>query len=284
MTSSKGVVLIARNNGKIDYIKHAVFLAERIKKYLDLPTSIITDSVSYIEQNYDRNCFDRVIENKIQEKNNVKQFSDGTLYQTPAAFKNYDRANVFDLTPYDKTLLIDTDYIISSNLLKNCFDTNNSIMMYKKSIDLSFHRDTREFKFISDYGIDFYWATAVYFCKNQESKIFFDLVKHIQEEYNHYRKVFQISSTLFRNDFAFSIATHILNGFAGSDFVKELPGKKCYTIDRDILLDIRDETLTFLIEKEKYLGEYTAISTKDTDVHVMNKFSLDRILDKRNNK
>ena len=47
---SKGAFLIARNNGHIDYVKQAVFLAKRIKKHLGIPVSIATDSVDYLEE------------------------------------------------------------------------------------------------------------------------------------------------------------------------------------------------------------------------------------------
>jgi hypothetical protein len=109
--------------------------------------------------------------------------------------------------------------------------------------------------------------------------LFFDLIKHIQEEWNHYRRVYQIQSNLFRNDFAFSIALHILNGFNKGSFCGEMPGKLLYITDQDILWNMNDENMLFLVAKKDYLGEYYAINTKDMNMHVMNKFSLSRIID-----
>ena len=51
-----------------------------------------------------------------------------------------------------------------------------------------------------------------------------------------------------------------------------------YTLDKDILRSINDNKLSFLLEKQHYVGEYTIASTKDINVHVMNKFSLERII------
>ena len=48
MNKTKGAFLIARNNSQVDYIKQAVFLAKRIRKYLGLPTTILTDGVDYL--------------------------------------------------------------------------------------------------------------------------------------------------------------------------------------------------------------------------------------------
>ena len=52
-----------------------------------------------------------------------------------------------------------------------------------------------------------------------------------------------------------------------------------YSLDKDILINSKDGNMQFLIEKQKYLGEYTAIKTSGIDIHVMNKFSLMRHID-----
>lgn len=277
---TKGALLIARNNDTIDYVKQAVFLANRIKKYLNIPVSIITDSVLYLQDSFPEDTFEKII--KIDYKDdspNKKSYHDGTLYSQKLNFKNNYRVEAYDLSPYEETLLLDTDYIISNNLLSNCFDSPNDLQMFKKSEDIAKVRDEREFDYISDYSIDFYWATVVFFRKTELNKIYFDLIKHIQENWSHYTTVYQLESSLFRNDFAFSIAGHIMNGFSRGSFIAELPGKHLYTIDRDILWKLEDNKFIFLVEKENYRGEYTAISIKDQSVHVMNKFSLNRIID-----
>ena len=51
-SNKKGVLIFARNNAQIDYVKQAHFLAKRIKHYLNLPTSIVTDSVEYLKDAY----------------------------------------------------------------------------------------------------------------------------------------------------------------------------------------------------------------------------------------
>jgi hypothetical protein len=44
-------------------------------------------------------------------------------------------------------------------------------------------------------------------------------------------------------------------------------------------LETSIEIAQFLLEKEKYLGEYIALKTQGVDVHVMNKYSLLRLID-----
>jgi hypothetical protein len=80
---------------------------------------------------------------------------------------------------------------------------------------------------------------------------------------------------VFRNDFAFSIAIHMM----GDEFAKPLPGKMNYTLDRDVLLDIKDSALQFLVEKKNYSGEYIVTRTNNLDMHIMNKYSLTRCIE-----
>ena len=84
---------------------------------------------------------------------------------------------------------------------------------------------------------------------------------------------------MFRNDFAFSIAIHIMNGKQAGDFAQELPGKMIYAKDTDILISAEETTMKFLVEKKNYLGEYTLAKTQGLDIHVMNKLSLSRYID-----
>ena len=276
---SKGIFLIARNNAHIDYVKQAVFLARRIKKYLGVPVTIATESVDYLELAFGVDDFDEVITLDDTGEFNQRYFYDGALSKKSASFKNNNRASVYDLTPYDETILMDTDYVISNDLLKSCFGSKSNFSIYKKSNDIAKVRDEQEFDTISNTSVDFYWATVVYFRKTETNKIFFDLVKHIEEEWNHYRRVYQITSTLFRNDFAFSIAIHIMNGFQTGDFAQQLPGSMLYTTDKDVLWQMTEDKMMFLVEKKDYLGEYTAIKTQGQTIHVMNKSSLNRIID-----
>lgn len=282
MTTSKGVLVLARNNGHIDYVKQAVYLAKRVKKYLGLPTSVLTDSVNYLNETYP-GVFDRVIPVEYVNDENHRLYFDGSLTQKTANFKNRMRADAYDISPYDETLLLDSDIIICNDMFKHCFDSKNDFLIYKDADDIAKVRDETEFKYISDYGIEFYWATCVFFRKTPENKIYFDLVKHIQEHWQHYFRTYQLTSSLFRNDFAFSIAIHMMNGFQPGNFAAPMPGKLLYTIDKDILWDVNDEILTFLVEKEKYIGEYTPIVTKGQTIHVMNKFSLNRAIDEEEN-
>jgi hypothetical protein len=107
----------------------------------------------------------------------------------------------------------------------------------------------------------------------------FSLIAHIKLNWQYYKFLFQIRSSSFRNDYAFSIAIHILNGYIDGDFAKHLPGKMFYILDRDIFLKRTDNSFYFLVEKEHTSGEYIPLKISNVDVHIMNKYSLLRIIE-----
>ena len=271
---SNGVLCFAHNNGKVDYIKQAIELAKRVRKYLNLPTTLVTSTISELQ---DTNVFDKVIE-IADDNNNVKRYYNGSLHHQKLSFKNNDRVNSYDLSPYDTTLVLDTDYIICNDSFKHAFDSVHDFQIYKDGIDLCEWRNYKEFDYINDTGIPFYWATCFCFTKTHETKTFFNLLQHLVDNWKHYEQVYNLGSRNFRNDHVFSIAIHMMNGFTDGDWAKTLPGKMFYTLDRDIVKTIKDNSLTFLLQKENYVGEYILASTKDCNVHVMNKFSLGELI------
>lgn len=290
--TTKGILVFARNNSQIDYVMQAYHLAKRASKHLNLPTTIVTDSSEYLKSKYSdwNTVFDRVISIVWDEKDlkedttfpkteehSLKRYYDGTLSQKRLEFKNETRTLSYELTPYDETIVLDTDFLIANNILLNCFKQQNDFLLYKDAYDLSGFRVSPEFKRISDVGIDFYWATAVFFRKTPVNKVFFNLLQHVQENYSHYISIFQMTHYVYRNDHAFSIAVHIMNGYQKGNFAAPMPGMLYFTLDKDIILEIKDDEFLFLVEKEKFAGQYTMVRTKDINVHAMNKFSLNRI-------
>lgn len=276
---TKGVVLIACNNSEIDYIKQANFLASRISKYMNLPTTLITDNVEYLEENYKKHNFEKVVEIPTPKSFSYKKYFDGIFSKKQLEFKNSSRSNVYDLSPYDETLLLDTDFIISNDLLCSCFEQTKDFLIYKDAFDFAGWRDPNEFKFISEIGPDFYWATCVFFRKTEENKIFFNLVSHIKDYYSHYRNLYKLNTNVFRNDHAFSIAIHIMNGYTENSFAGKMPGTMYYITDRDLLLEMHDDNFLMLVQKENDSNQYVPVRVKGSNVHIMNKYSLNRIID-----
>jgi hypothetical protein len=236
---------------------------------------LITDTP---EQVLESKVFDKII--VINNTNTqLKKFNDGAISSKQLEWKNFSRSQIYNLTPYDKTLVVDSDYIINSPVLKSAFSIDSDFQIYQNSFDLAGWRNTSSFERLNQYAIPFYWATVFVFEKTTITNAFFDLVLHIKDNWQYYRLLYTIDSTAFRNDFAFSIAIHIMNNSSSGDFATSLPGNMTYTLDKDLLVSAVDNKMQFLVEKESYYGEYFLVKTTGLDVHVMNKHSLLRFID-----
>ena len=279
---SKGVLLFAQNNHSIDYIKQAIFCAKKIKKHLGIPVALATDNSDYLKATYPyyEKYISHVIELDWYDCTQKRTYRDGTMSKRDLEWRNHDRATAYDITPFDETIVMDTDFIIGNNSLLNAFNTDQDFLIFRHITDVNMDRpDEYRFNKISDRSIDMYWATVFYFKKSESMKRFFDLITHIKDNWNFYRLTYQIVNKTYRNDFAFSIAIHILNGFQRTNWPKVLPGRLWFTSDADVLIKLEDETYTFLLDKKHWVGHYHAGSIKDANIHIMNKFALDRFID-----
>ena len=281
---SNGVLIFAHNNKEIDYVKMACISALYAKKNLNVPVSLITDqgTLDYLEKNTpeSKKIFDKIITtDNIKIKNFIKKrFYDGSLNYKKADFKNVHRAWAYDLSPYDKTIVIDVDLLIVNDRLNAVWDTDTDFMINKVTYDIARDRESFEFKRVSDHGIDFFWATAFYFEKTEWTETFFNLCKHIIDNYDYYRFVYRIDAPLMRNDYVFSIAIHIMGGFTNKINPHSLPCEIYYILDRDELIRINNnKSFLFLIQKKGCLGEYTLASTNNQNIHIMNKYSINRL-------
>lgn len=282
---SKGILFFAHNNNQIDYGKMAYISAQFAKKNLGVPASIVTDSgtLRWMEEK-DKlvvgNVFERIILSD-DIKLNVHQkrrYYDGSLEFKKSEFKNGHRAWAYEFSPYDKTIVVDVDLLIVNDRLNAVWDSDSDFMINKYSHDLARDRNNFEFTRVSDHGIDFFWATAFYFKKTEWTKSFFELCQHIVENYEYYRFVYRIDAPLMRNDYVFSIAVHMMGGFTNKINPPSLPCEIYHTLDRDELIKVNnDKSFTFLIQKKRHLGEYTLARTDNQNIHIMNKFSINRL-------
>lgn len=269
---SKGVVLFALNNSEVDYISLAETSAIRIREFLKVPVSVITDKVS-LKFIKDKMLFDNIVEVDNDTFYYHKSFRDGEIIKK-LEWKNSHRDSIFNLTPYEETLVLDADFVVNSNVLNYCWNQPHEFLIYRDSYDLASWRSNKDFEYVSQFSIPFYWATVFYFKKSKNTEIFFSFVSHIKENWEYYNFLYQLSSPTFRNDFAFSIAIHIMNGMQDYDFAKSFPGKLHYILDKDLLVDIKDRSFLFLLNKEK---KYIPAKISNIDIHIMNKFSLLRV-------
>jgi hypothetical protein len=267
----QGIILFALQGG-FDYIGLAVKAATRIKEFSSLPISVITDSPDSVPAD----MFDQIIEVEdptIQRK----RFHNGNEQSEVGIWKNSTRCLSYNLTPYEHTLVLDSDYIVNSDFLFNCFSIDKDFLIFKNSYDLAGWRDTKEFEYVNQFSVPFYWATVFMFKKTPETEKFFQLLLAIRDNWEYYRLLYQIVDTTFRNDYAFSIAIHIFYSSKPGNFDNVFPSKMYYIKDRDHLVKLKNNTMLFALEQEGS-KEYMPLKISNIDVHVMNKYSIMKVL------
>ena len=121
---TRGAILFAFNNQKFDYYKMAVATAKRINHFLNIPVTVVTNDDSITDTTYK---FD----------NTITVEADQTNYREKQIWINKGRYKAFEFSPYEETLLLDTDYMVNSDKLLKTFDFSNdflsiSIDVYKK--------------------------------------------------------------------------------------------------------------------------------------------------------
>lgn len=279
---NRGCLIFAHNNRDVDYAKLALLSGSLAKKNLGLPVSIVTDESTIdwmIESNIFSDVettFDQIITIDRPGSDNKRILYDGSDKKI-IPFINSTRSNAYELSPYDQTLLIDSDFLIFSNRLNQYWDVDSSVKISYAANDInSTDRLGYHDKYISDTGIHLFWATTVMFNKDENSKIFFDLVDIIKTNYSYFADLYMFNSKQYRNDISFSIAKHILSGFE-TDTITSLP-PLLTVLDKDILNSVDKNKLIFLISTAN-TDSYVAAAIKDTDVHIMNKQSILRNFD-----
>ena len=279
----RGGLIFAHNSRDVDYSLLAIISGGLAKKHLNIPVTLVTDK-STIEWMKESNTWDKansVFENVIEIErpviSNSRRLSDGNESKN-VPFINASRASAWDVTPYEQTLLLDSDFLVFSDALNNYWDVDSSVKISKAMNDIRGDRVGFLDQRVSDTGIHMFWATNVMFVKNEESKVFFDLVKSVRDNYVEYGDIYRFETLQYRNDISFSVVKHILDGFT-TNVSDSLPSLLT-VCDRDMLVDIDGDNLLFLVMDPLNFDTFAACSIKNTDVHVMNKQSIVRNKDK----
>lgn len=276
---TQGILIYAHNTREVDYALLSVISAGLAKKHLSMPASLVTDdsTISWMKQSQIFNLAEKVFENIIVVDrpitNNQRRLFDGKNSNT-VPFVNINRDTAWSLTPYDRTLLIDSDFLIFSDVLNKYWNIDCDLLIGESINDIH-SQDRMKYldRHVSDTGVKLYWATTVMFTKNQNTQLFFDTVNNVKENYRHYADVFRFDHRQFRNDIAFSVSKHILDGYIESSLGTLPPILSA--LDRDILYEVNDQRLTFLID-HKLDNNYCAAAISGVDIHIMNKQSIIR--------
>lgn len=286
--NKRGFLLHAFGHKDMDYGKLAVCCALSIK------TNLKNNSVTVVMDKWTKAWLEQSIPSEVLSKSfdgiiiSEENFKSGKRrhYDTPwvnfkAQFNNQSRVLTYDYSPYDETILIDSDYIIMNDSFDSIWGNNEDILINKNAVDLkgnSFGDITDQR--LSSHGVPMYWATAVYFKKSPFSESFFELIEYIRDEYNFFQFLYGFKPGFYRNDFAFSVAVHMMNGYVDRG-MKSLP-------EDTLVMSYQKDSIAKLFDNDDFLfyshnvdepWKNTLVRHKGVNIHIMNKRELLRISD-----
>jgi hypothetical protein len=259
-----GALIFAFDNEQIDYLAMANWSAKRIRHYLDLPVCVVTNKP--VPDDY---VFEHVIQTQPKGQD-TRDFHDVGQRVT---WYNGNRSDVYELTPWDSTLVLDADYVVSSNALASITQANLDFVCHKTAYDVTGLQDFDDHNGFGRNLMPMWWATVMMFRRSQQAELIFGTMQMIRKNWNHYRNLYGVAHATFRNDYALSMALSIVNGHGIAH--AEIPWR--------LATVTHDHTLK-QIDQDRFRVEFTNPSGKNLwtqvtgDFHAMGKRHLGDII------
>jgi hypothetical protein len=183
-----GALIFARNNEHTDYVAMARWSAKNIERHLGINTYIVTDDS--------------------RTDSGSRHFVNGGT----VTWHNTNRMDAYSLSPWDRTLVLDADYVVASDQLRSILDCDKDFLAHRWAYDVTGCNDFQGLNYFGDVGMPMWWATVMVFNKSRQAELIFDTMSMIRDNWTHYRNIYKISTATYRNDHALSIALLVVNG------------------------------------------------------------------------
>ena len=183
-----GALIFARNNEHTDYVAMARWSACNIERHLGIPTHIVTDGS--------------------RQDSGSRHFADaGTV-----TWHNTNRMDAYRLSPWDRTLVLDADYVVATNQLRSILDCDADFLAHRWAYDVTGGNTFEGLNYFGSVRMPQWWATVMVFNRSRQAELIFDTMAMIRDNWSHYKQIYKNSSPTYRNDHALSIALLIVNG------------------------------------------------------------------------
>jgi hypothetical protein len=186
-----GALIFAFNNEQTDYVAMAQWSAKNIKRHLGIPTCIITDKdIEVVGSNH-------------------RWFDD---YKTNVTWHNESRTDAYTLSPWERTLVLDADYVVASDQLKLLLEIDQDFLAHRWAYDITSNDSFEGYNYFGNVRMPMWWATVMMFRKSKQAQLIFECMSMVKANWVHYKKLYRNNSPSYRNDHALSIALGIVNG------------------------------------------------------------------------
>jgi hypothetical protein len=267
-----GALIFAFNNDHTDYVSMAAWCARRVHQYLNIPVAVVTNTPDHPGLS----VVDKIIVAEPQSGGG-RYFAD---YQTHVTWYNAGRPDAYDLSPWDQTIVLDSDYVISSSQLQVALDVDTDFMCFRRSVDIT-DPDKSFLHTFGKFSMPMWWATVMIFRRSNCAQYIFDAMKMIRKNWLHYRDLYGIAEETFRNDYALSIAIGIVSGHTWH--TQEIPWAMPATLpDHTITLNQCNQQDFFTVCYKNNQNQPRELGFTGIDFHAMGKQSLGDIIAQTN--
>jgi len=286
MSQSKGICAFAYNNEEINYVLMAYICALHVKTHLKNNNfCLITDegSLAYAKQLITVDKLNKVFDEVMVTSNpqndtdtkNIRVHFDSPWTEFQAPFINNNKHEVFSISPYDKTILIDLDYLVMSNMLDSYFELNGPVNMFSNAKNVRGDNPLWREIWLHDLGIKMKWSTVVAFDKSDTAKTFFDLWEYVKDNYTYFKFLYKFPGTLYRTDFCVSIACHIMSNSKNADW-HDFKDDMYFSDQKDDIYEFDKGTYSILANNQRENWKDIPVTWNGVDLHMMNKRAVDR--------
>lgn len=172
----RGIVVVAQNNSEYNYVEQAAVLAMSIKRHNSIPVSIITDDE--VPAGY-KQYFDKILP---IEWGDMASESD---------WKVENRWKVYHQSPYNETIVMDTDMLVTSNIdhlwefYKNydVFFTTNPVTYRGEEITSNHYRE-----FFEENNLPNIYCALYYFKKSDFAHMFFEYLELVVKNFDKFQR------------------------------------------------------------------------------------------------
>jgi hypothetical protein len=277
----QGFMMFAYNNEQLDYTQLALVAAYAIKKYMPrYPVVLVTNQASLDHCIYvhGRELMDAawdqiIITNPAYEKNTRLHY-DGAYYSFNAQFTNTNKHDIYNLSPFEETILIDTDYLCGNDNLSTLFGGQHDVAMYSQAKNLRYEEPYFKECWLHHAGIRMWWSTVVYWRKSEEAQHFFNVWSEVKDNWDYYRFLYKFPGTLYRTDYAASIAAHLCDGWQDGGFIGSIPNYMRFQNQRDDIVEVRGPNRWVMFSNLPEEWKNVVVEIANEDVHMMNKRSI----------
>jgi hypothetical protein len=264
-----GALIFAFNNEQTDYLEMAAWSAENIRRHLGIPVAVVTD----VKDSSRNRAFDQVIK-ATPATGGTRYFED---YEATVSWHNAGRTDAYVLTPWERTLVLDADYVVSSGQLRHIIDADSDFLCHRFAFDLAQGERLNELNQFGQHGLPMWWATVMMFRKSTTAQFIFDSMNMIKSNWQHYRDLYGIQKSTYRNDFALSIALGIVSGHTGK--VDEIPWDLNSVLPNAMVSRFNSDPDSYLLTYADQEKKPKQISFAGLDFHAMGKKHLGDIIE-----